>query len=90
MYAELSIAYATIEQLEVMLAQTAFEVVPIPRGALFPAGKAFMYRQTRRAKSGVLPDFFFGAHAAVAGVPLLTRDARRHKAYFPKPTLVSP
>jgi predicted nucleic acid-binding protein len=90
-YAELSIAYATIEQLEAMLTQARFELAAIPREALFLAGKAFMrYRQSRGAKSGVLPDFFIGAHAAVAGVPLLTRDVGRYKTYFPKLTLISP
>jgi len=90
-YAELSIAYATIEQLEAMLTQARFELVPIPREALFLAGKAFMrYRRSQGGKTGVLPDFFIGAHAAVAGVPLLTRDARRYKTYFPKLTLISP
>ena len=90
-YAELSIAYSTIEQLEAMLTQARFELVPIPREALFLAGKAFMrYRRTRGAKTGVLPDFFIGAHAAVAGVPLLTRDVRRYKTYFPKLTVISP
>jgi predicted nucleic acid-binding protein len=90
-YAELSIAYAAIEQLEAMLTQAGFGLVPIPREALFLAGKAFMrYRRTRGAKTGVLPDFFIGAHAAVAGVRLLTRDVGRYKTYFPKVKLLSP
>ena len=90
-YAELSIAYATIEQLEAMLARAQFELEPIPREALFLAGKAFMrYRRSRGAKTGVLPDFFIGAHAAVTRVPLLTRDTGRYKTYFPKLALISP
>lgn len=90
-YAEVSIAYTTIEQLEAMLTQARLELVPIPREALFLAGKAFMrYRRTRGAKTGVLPDFFIGAHAAVAGVSLLTRDVGRYKTYFPKLALISP
>ena len=90
-YAELSIAYATIEQLEAMLTQARLELVPIPREALFLAGKAFMrYRRTRGAKTGVLPDFFIGAHAAVVGLSLLTRDVGRYKTYFPKLALISP
>jgi predicted nucleic acid-binding protein len=90
-YAELSIAYAAIEQLEAMLARARFEVEPLPREALFLAGKAFMrYRRSRGAKSGVLPDFFIGAHAAVCGHSLLTRDAGRYKTYFPKLALISP
>lgn len=90
-YAELSIAYATIEQLEAMLARAQFELEPFPREALFLAGKAFLrYRRSRGAKAGVLPDFFIGAHAAVTGVPLLTRDTGRYKTYFPKLALISP
>jgi len=90
-YAELSIAYATIEQLEAMLAHARFGMEPIPREALFLAGKAFMrYRRSKGAKTGVLPDFFIGAHAAVTGVSLLTRDAVRYKTYFPKLALISP
>lgn len=90
-YAELSIAYRRIEELEGMLKRGGFQVEPIPREALFLAGKAFMqYRKKGGTKTGVLPDFFIGAHAAVAGIPLLTRDKRRYRAYFPKLTLVSP
>jgi predicted nucleic acid-binding protein len=90
-YAELSIAYATIEQLEAMLVKARFEVEPIPREALFLAGKAFMrYRRSRGVKTGVLPDFFIGAHAAISGHSLLTRDAGRYQTYFPKLALISP
>jgi predicted nucleic acid-binding protein len=90
-YAELSIAYETIEQLEAMLATAEFRVEAIPREALFLAGKAFVrYRRSRGAKSGVLPDFFIGAHAAVSNCPLLTRDAGRYKTYFPTLVLISP
>ena len=90
-YAELSIAYEKIEQLEAMLAIAGFHVEPIPREALFLAGKAFMrYRRSRGAKSGVLPDFFIGAHAAVSNYSLLTRDMRRYATYFPTLVLISP
>lgn len=90
-YAELSIAYERIEELENMLARGGFRVDPVPREALFLAGKAFLqYRRKSGAKTGVLPDFFIGAHAAVAGIPLLTRDTRRYRTYFPKLALVSP
>ena len=90
-YAELSIAYRRIEELEEMLSKGGFLVEQIPREALFLAGKAFMrYREQGGAKGGVLPDFFIGAHAAVAGIPLLTRDARRYRSYFPKLELLSP
>ena len=90
-YAELSMAYADIGQLDQMLAQAGFALEPIPREALFLAGKAFIrYRRSIGVKTGVLPDFFIGAHAAIAGVPLLTRDAARYKTYFPKLAVISP
>lgn len=90
-YAELSIAYRRIEELEDMLSQGGFRVEPIPREALFLAGKVFVrYREQGGAKTGVLPDFLIGAHAAVAGIPLLTRDLRRYGTYFPKLELISP
>ena len=90
-YAELSIAYLRIEELEAMLVRGGFRVEAIPREALFLAGKAFrQYRQRSGAKTGVLPDFFIGAHAAVAGIPLLTRDTGRYRTYFPKLALISP
>jgi predicted nucleic acid-binding protein len=64
---------------------------PIPRVALFLAGKAFLrYRQQRGARTGVLSDFFIGAHAAVAGCPLITRDTRRIASYFPSVALIAP
>lgn len=90
-YAELSIAYRRIEELEDMLSKGGFRVEPIPREALFLAGKVFVqYRERGGAKTGVLPDFFIGAHAAVVGIPLLTRDLRRFGTYFPKLELISP
>jgi predicted nucleic acid-binding protein len=91
-YAELSIAFRRIEELEAMLHKGGFRIDPMPREALFLAGKAFLaYRRTTGArKTGVLPDFFIGAHAAVAGIPLLTRDTRRYRNYFPKLELISP
>ena len=90
-YAELSIAYRRIEELESFLVRCGFRVEPIPREALFLAGKVFLqYRRKSGAKTGVLPDFFIGAHAAVAGSPLLTRDTRHYRSYFPKLMLLTP
>jgi len=90
-YAELSISYRRIEELEAMLVKAGFRVEPIPREAQFLAGKAFLnYRKRTGAKTGVLPDFFIGAHAAVAGIPLLTRDTRRYRTYFPGLELITP
>lgn len=90
-YAELSIAFERIEELEALMVQGGFVLAPIPREALFLAGKAFLrYRRRQGTKRGVLPDFFIGAHAAVLGIPLLTRDASRYAAYFPTVRLISP
>jgi len=92
-YAELSIAFARIEELEAVVADGGIELEEIPREALFLAGKVFLrYRQRSRAavKRSVLPDFFIGAHAAVCGVPILTRDVGRYRYYFPTVELISP
>ena len=63
----------------------------MPRAALFLAGKAFLrYRAAGGARTGVLPDFFIGAHAAVEAIPLLTRDARRYRTYFPSLLVIAP
>ena len=90
-YAELSIAYRRIEELESMLGSSGLRMEPIPREALFLAGRAFLkYRRRRGTKTGVLPDFLIGAHAAVGGIPLLTRDVRRYSTYFPSLELIAP
>ena len=90
-YAETSIRYDRIEDLDTMLAQAMIEIAATPRSALFLAGKAFRrYRMSGGARTGVLPDFFIGAHAAVEGWPLLTRDPVRYRRYFPKVTLIAP
>jgi predicted nucleic acid-binding protein len=92
-YTELSMAFARIEELEAVLAEGGFEVQELPREALFLAGKVFLeYRRRRRSavKRNVLPDFFIGAHAAVRGMPILTRDVGRYATYFPTVTLLHP
>ena len=90
-YAELSIAYQRIEELEAMIRSAGLRLESIPREALFLAGRVFLkYRQQRGTKSGVLPDFFIGAHAAIAGIPLLTRDVSRYRTYFPSLKLIAP
>jgi predicted nucleic acid-binding protein len=89
-YVEMSIRYDRIEDVDVMLAQAMIEIAPTPRVALFLAGKAFeRYRASGGTRSGILPDFFIAAHAAVEGWPLLTRDARCYRGYFPKVTLIA-
>lgn len=90
-YAELSIAFGKIEELETVLRLGEFLLEPIPREALFLAGKAFAkYRKQKGGKTGVLPDFFIGAHAAVENLPLLTRDKGRYATYFPTVELIRP
>lgn len=90
-YAELSLTFSTVEALDHALSALQIPVVDIPRPALFLAGKAFVkYRRQGGTKSNVLADFFIGAHAAVAGLPVLTRDVRRYTTYFPSIELVSP
>ena len=90
-YAETSTRYPTIENFEAALAGAGVTVVPTPRTALFLAGKAFaQYRSAGGIRTGVLADFFIGAHAAVERLPLLTRDARRYRNYFPTVMLIAP
>jgi predicted nucleic acid-binding protein len=90
-YAELSIAYARIEELEDTIDTAALRILEIPREALFLAGKAFMaYRKRGGTRTGVLPDFFIGAHAAVMELPLLTRETARYRTYFPGVALIAP
>jgi len=90
-YAELSVRFAEIETLDTMLDEARVDLAPIPRPALFLAGKAFLrYRAAGGGRTGVLPDFFIGAHAAVANWNLLTRDAARYRTYFPTVRLIAP
>ena len=90
-YAEISVRFSTIEDLDETLADAAIGIVPIPRYALFLAGKAFLrYRRAGGVRAGVLSDFFIGAHATVEGWPLLTRDARRYRTYFPTLRVIAP
>lgn len=90
-YAELSLTFSTVEALDDVLAAMQIPVQDIPKPALFLAGKAFVkYRRQGDTKSNVLADFFIGAHAAVAGLPLLTRDVRRYASYFPTVQLIAP
>lgn len=74
-----------------MLADFRVSHQSMPRGALFQAGKTYRrYRAAGGTKTGVLPDFFIGAHAMATGMPLLTRDARRYRTYFPMVSLITP
>lgn len=90
-YAELSVHFETVEAIEDALAIFDFKRLPLPWQAAFVAGKAYVrYRRRGGTKRSPLPDFYIGAHAALAGYTLLTRDARRYREYFPKLKLIAP
>jgi len=90
-YAEVSIRFERIEELEEALPESDFRRLPLPWEAAFLAGKCFVrYRRRRGGRRSPLPDFYIGAHAAVAGMPLLTRDASRYRTYFPGLELIAP
>ena len=90
-YAELSLSFSTLEALDRVVATMELAMHEVPRPALFLAGKAYLqYRRRGGGKAQVLPDFFIGAHAAVEGWPLLTRDASRFRTYFPSLEVVGP
>ena len=90
-YAEVSVRYSRIEELDAALPKGLFEREAIPFEAAFLAGKSFsIYQRRKGTKRSPLPDFFIGAHAAIAGYQLLTRDAARYRTYFPSVPLVTP
>lgn len=90
-YAELSVRYARVEDLDDFVGRAGLVLAPSSRTALFMAGKAFAaYRRSGGSRSGVLPDFFIGAQALVKQRPLLTRDAGRYRRYFPSLVLIAP
>ncbi len=90
-YAEVSIRYSRIEELDIALPKTMLDREAIPYSAAFLAGKSFLiYRRRGGTTRAPLPDFFIGAHAAVAGYRLMTRDAVRYRTYFPKLLLIAP
>ena len=90
-YSELSLTFSTFEAFDQVLDGMELPMLEIPKPALLLAGKAFVqYRHSGGVKNNVLGDFFIGAHAAVSGLPVLTRDSRRYKNYFPHVRLVAP
>lgn len=90
-YAELSLTFSRVEALDDTIENLGLSLLEIPRPALFLAGKAFAQYRKQGGKAGnVLADFFIGAHAAVLGCSLLTRDVRRYQTYFPKVKLITP
>jgi predicted nucleic acid-binding protein len=90
-YAEVSIGFERIEELDETLNAAGFERRPLPWEAAFLAGKCFQrYRSRGGVRTSTLPDFYIGAHAAVSGFALLTRDAARYRTYFPGLEVISP
>jgi predicted nucleic acid-binding protein len=90
-YAECSVGFERIEEVEALFEHLGFAMRPLPREALFLAGKAFLqYRKRKGQKGNVLPDFFIGAHAAVASYRLISRDKGRFSTYFPSVDLILP
>lgn len=90
-YAEVSIRFQRIEDLDDALSPDDFIRTPLPWSAAFLAGKSFLdYRRRGGAKTAPLPDFYIGAHAAVAKFALLTRDASRYRTYFPTVKVIAP
>lgn len=90
-YAEVSVGYERREQLDEALPEDEYVRLDLPWEAAFLAGKVFLrYRRGGGTRRSPLPDFYIGAHAAVAGMRLLTRDATRYRTYFPRLELIAP
>lgn len=90
-YAEVSVGFERIEALDDALPPDTFTRLELPWEAGFLAGKSFLqYRRAKGSRTSPLPDFYIGAHAAIEGMALLTRDARRYRSYFPKLELICP
>ncbi len=90
-YAEVSIGFVGIEEINAALPPPTFHRLALPWEAAFLAGKCFLtYRKRGGARTSPLPDFYIGAHASVSGMKLLTRDAARYRTYFPKLGLIAP
>lgn len=90
-YSEISIGFKRIEDLESAIAKAGFQMLEIPKEALFLAGKAYLkYKKRKGTKRTTLPDFFIGAQAAVQNLDLITRDVSRYQSYFPTVKLITP
>jgi predicted nucleic acid-binding protein len=90
-FAEVSIGFDSIEALDDALPTDLYQRMELPYDAAFLAGKAFRdYRQRGGLRSSPMPDFYIGAHAAIAGYRLLTRDPARYRTYFPRVELIAP
>jgi len=90
-YSEISVSFNLIEDLESAISRAGFQMLEIPKEALFLAGKAFLkYKKGKGTKRSPLPDFYIGAQAAVFKMDLITRDVSRYRTYFPTVKLISP
>jgi predicted nucleic acid-binding protein len=90
-YAEIASGFSTMAELDAHLSTEVFRRVNLPYEAGFVAGRAFVeYRRRGGVRNSPLPDFYIGAHAAVSGLKLLTRDARRYRGYFPRVVMITP
>lgn len=90
-YAEMSAGYAKIEDLNLALPPSLYQREPLPWDAAFLAGKCFLtYKRRGGQRRSPLPDFYIGAHAAIRGYALLTRDAARYRTYFPRLKIIAP
>jgi predicted nucleic acid-binding protein len=90
-YAELASGFDRIEELEAMLPEPDWRRLPLPWSAAFLAGRSFLeYRRRGGTRTRTLPDFYIGAHAAVEGLVVVSRDAARFKTYFPRVEVISP
>jgi predicted nucleic acid-binding protein len=90
-YSEVSVHFDSVEDLDAALPPTWIRREPLPWESAFLAGRCFLkYRRQGGTRRSPLPDFYIGAHASVAGLTLLTRDARRYRTYFPKLKLIAP
>lgn len=87
----MSIHFSRIEELDEALPEATIQRLPLPWEAAFLAGRCYLeYRRRRGLLRSPLPDFYIGTHAAVSGMALLTRDARRYRTYFPRLDLIAP
>lgn len=90
-YAELATRFEAVETLDGFVVDAGLQMLPMPRAALFMAAKVHaLYRRAGGITTGVLPDFFIGAHAAVLDLPIVTRDSGRYRTYFPTVELITP
>jgi predicted nucleic acid-binding protein len=90
-YAEVSVGFIRIEELDAALPTAMIHRLALPWDAAFLAGKCFVsYRKRGGARRSPLPDFYIGAHASVTGMTLLTRDSTRYRIYFPRLKLIAP